>query len=75
MATMGTILGLILVNWVGSLSGPLKWVIFWCKVGELGGAHSNEWDFGCNMGALGGLFKWPNTNGEILSTILVNYVG
>jgi hypothetical protein len=24
---------------------------------------------------LGGLFKWPNTNGEILGTILVNYVG
>ncbi len=33
---MGQIFGAILVNQVGCLSWPLKWVTFRCNIGELG---------------------------------------
>ena len=37
--------------------------------------HSNGWDLGCNIGELGGEFKWPIQMGGILGAILVNWVG
>jgi hypothetical protein len=38
-------------------------------------AHSKGWDFGCNVGELGGVFKWPTKMSGILSAILVNQMG
>jgi hypothetical protein len=34
--TNGSVFGAILVNQVGCLSWPLKWVTFRCNIGELG---------------------------------------
>jgi len=41
--TMGEILVAIWVNWVGCLSGPLKWVRYWLQY------LSIRWDFGCGI--------------------------
>ncbi len=38
-------------------------------------AHSNGWDFGCDMGGSGGIFKWPAQMGAIVGAIWVNQVG
>jgi hypothetical protein len=35
-------------------------------------AHSNVWDFGCDIGELAGVFKWPTKMGDILGAIWVN---
>jgi hypothetical protein len=38
-------------------------------------AHSNGWDFWCNIGESGGVIMWPTKMGGILGAILVNRVG
>jgi hypothetical protein len=38
-------------------------------------AHYNGWDFGCNIGESGGVFKWAIKMGGILDAILINQVG
>jgi len=76
---MGAVLAVILVNWVEYLGGPLKWVRFWVQYGWIKWgnyvAHSNGWDFGCNMGELSGVIIWSTKMGAILCAILVNQVG
>ena len=37
--------------------------------------HSHRWDYGCNMGESGGVFKWLTKMGEMLVVIWVNQVG
>jgi len=37
--------------------------------------HSNGCNFGCDIGELCGVFKWPTTMDEILVAIWVNWVG
>ena len=38
-------------------------------------AHYNGCHSGCDIGQLGGVFKWPTKMGEILGEILVNQTG
>ena len=75
---MGDILGAILVNCMGYLRGPLKWVQFWVWhwwiVWGNYVAHWNGWEFGCNIFESCEVFKWATEMG-MLGPILVNQVG
>ena len=52
---------------MGGILGAIRWGNYV--------AHSKGWDFGCNVGELGGVFKWPTKMSGILSAILVNQMG